>query len=237
MTPSPFTIRIDDAILTDLRARLERVRWPDEIPGSHWQYGTDLTYLRALVDYWRDQYEWRTYEARLNAFQHFTVPLDGIDLHFIHQQGNGPAPLPLLLMHGWPGSVWEFHKVLPLLTDPARFGDDAHDAFTVVAPSLPGYGFSFRPNQPRFDRVAMADTFAKLMTEVLGYDRYCVQGGDIGAGVATRMAAAYPTQLHGMHLNFLSMLYQEGQPGSPTEEEQRYHEAVQHWVTEETGYQ
>ncbi len=237
MTPSPFTIRIDDAILTDLRARLERVRWPDEIPGSNWQYGTDLTYLLTLVDYWCEQYDWRTYEARLNEFQHFTAPLDDIELHFIHQPGHGPEPLPLLIMHGWPGSVWEFHKLLPLLTDPARFGGDARDAFTVVAPSLPGYGFSFRPNQPRFDRVAMADTFAKLMTDVLGYDHYGVQGGDIGAGLAQRLAAAYPARLYGMHLNFLSMLREEGQPGSPTEEEKRYHEAVQHWVAEETGYQ
>jgi len=110
MAPTPFTIRIPDATLADLRERLDRVRWPDEIPGAGWQYGTDLTYLRQLVDYWRTQYDWRVHEARLNAFQQFTVPLSEIDVHFIHQPGIGPAPLPLLLLHGWPGSVWEFYK-------------------------------------------------------------------------------------------------------------------------------
>lgn len=237
MEPTSFTIHIADDILTDLRERLARARWPDEMPGTGWQYGADLTYLRSLVEYWHDQYDWRQHESRLNDFQHFTVPLSDIELHYIHQPGIGPQPLPLLLLHGWPGSVWEFHKLLPLLTDPARFGGDARDAFTVVAPSLPGYGFSFRPNQPRFDRVAMADTFATLMTEVLGYDRYAVQGGDIGAGVAARMAATYPAQLHGMHLNFLSLLRTEGEPGSPTAEETQYLQEVQQWLAEETGYQ
>ena len=236
MRPTPFTIHIGDDVLSDLRARLERVRWPDEIPDAGWQYGTDLTYLRTLVDYWRDQYDWRQHEAALNRFEHFTMPLDGIELHFIHQPGVGPNPLPLLLLHGWPGSVWEFHKLLPRLTDPARFGGAAEDAFTVVAPSLPGYGFSFRPNQKRFDRVAMADTFAKLMTEVLDYPRYCVQGGDIGAGVSARLGAAYPEQLYGIHLNFLSLVPSSRQAGA-TEEETAYLQAVQHWLTEETGYQ
>ncbi len=195
MEPTPFTIRIPDETLVDLHERLDRVRWPDEIPAAGWQYGTDLTYLRQLVEYWRTQYDWRVHEARLNAFQQFTAPLSEIDLHFIHQSGVGPAPLPLLLLHGWPGSVWEFHKLIPLLTDPARFGGDAKDAFTVVAPSLPGYGFSFRPHQPRLNRFAMAELFATLMTEVLGYQRFAAQGGDIGAQVTMRLAAAHPELL------------------------------------------
>ena len=124
MEPTPFTIRIPDATLADLRERIDRVRWPDEIPGAGWQYGTDLTYLRQLVEYWRTQYDWRVHEARLNTFQQFTVPLSEIELHFIHHPGIGPAPLPLLLLHGWPGSIWEFHKLIPLLTDPARFGPE-----------------------------------------------------------------------------------------------------------------
>ncbi len=237
MEPHPYTIRIADDILDDLRARLARVRWPDEIPEAGWQYGTDLTYLKQLVDYWRDHYDWRAQETRLNAFRHFTVPLHGIDLHFIHQPGVGPEPLPLLLLHGWPGSVWEFHKLIPRLTDPARFGGDAGDAFTVIAPSLPGYGFSFRPQQPRLNRVAMADLCAALMTEVLGYQRFGSQGGDIGAAVTARLAAAYPERLHGIHLNFLGLLRDVSQPGHPTDEEARYLEELQHWLTEETGYQ
>jgi len=238
MEPTPFTIRIPDTILDDLRERLDRVRWPDEIPGAGWQYGTDLTYLRQLVEYWRTQYDWRVHEARLNAFQQFTVPLSEIDVHFIHQPGIGPAPLPLLLLHGWPGSVWEFHKLIPLLTDPARFGGDARDAFTVVAPSLPGYGFSFRPHQPRLNRVAMADLCAALMTEVLGYQRFVAQGGDIGAQVTMRLAAAHPAQLYGIHLNFIGGAPREvKRPEGPTAEERHYFGELQHWQTEETGYQ
>ena len=236
MAPTPFTIRIPDDTLADLRARLDRVRWPDEIPGAGWQYGTDLTYLRQLVDYWRTQYDWRVHEARLNTFQQFTVPLSEIDVHFIHQPGIGPSPLPLLLLHGWPGSVWEFYKLIPLLTDPARFGGDARDAFTVVAPSLPGYGFSFRPHQPHLNRVAIADLFAALMTEVLGYQRFAAQGGDIGAQVTMRLAAVHPAQLYGIHLNFIG-LRDVKRPESPTDEEKQYLEELQHWLTEETGYQ
>src|SRR6188474_664953 len=149
MEPRPFAIQLSDEVLADLHERLGRVRWPDEVPGSGWAYGTDLAYLKQLVEYWREGYDWRANEARLNAFGHYTVPIAGIDLHFIHQPGVGSDPLPLLISHGWPGSVVEFHKLIPLLTDPARFGGDARDTFTVVAPSLPGFGFSFRPHQPR----------------------------------------------------------------------------------------
>src|SRR3990170_4712310 len=156
MQPRPFTLRVDDDVLADLRLRLARVRWPDEVPGSDWRYGTDLAYLKELVCYWRDTYDWRANEAKLNVFEQFTVPLGGIDLHFIHQPGVGPAPLPLLISHGWPGSVVEFSKLIPLLTDPARFGGDPADAFTVVAPSLPGYTLSFAPGQARFGIVEMA---------------------------------------------------------------------------------
>jgi len=235
--PNPFTARVADDVLADLRERLARVRWPDEIADAGWQYGTDLTYLKELVGYWRDGFDWRAQEARLNAFRHFTVPLHGIDVHFIHQPGVGPDPLPLLLLHGWPGSFWEFHKLIPLLTDPARFGGEQVDAFTVIAPSLPGYGFSFQPGQPRFSRVAMADLFAALMTDVLGYPRFCSQGGDFGAIVTQRLAAAYPERLHGIHLNFLGGLRDVSQPGHPTDEETRYLEEARRWQAEETGYQ
>jgi pimeloyl-ACP methyl ester carboxylesterase len=233
---TPFTIRIPDATLVDLRARLDRIRWPDEIPGAGWRYGTDLAYLRQLVVYWRTKYDWRVHERHLNAFQQFTVPLSEIELHFIHQLGVGPSPLPLLLLHGWPGSVWEFHKLIPLLTDPARFGGDARDAFTVIAPSLPGYALSFRPHQPRMNRVAMADLFAALMT-VLGYHRFAAQGGDIGAQVAMRLAVAHPERLYAIHLNFIGALRDFEHPESPTDEERRYLDDLQHWMTAETGYQ
>jgi pimeloyl-ACP methyl ester carboxylesterase len=237
MTPRPFTIEVPDEVLKDLRERLARVRWPDEVPDSGWRYGTDLAYMKDLVAHWRDRYDWRRHEAELNAFRQFTAPVAGIDLHFIHEPGVGPRPLPLLLSHGWPGSVWEFHKILPLLTDPGRFGGDPADAFTVVAPSLPGYGLSFRPNQPRFGVIEIADAFAALMSDVLSYQRFGAQGGDWGAFVTARLGYAYPKRLVGIHMNLLTLRRNVKPPAHPTEEERRYLEDLGGWLREEAGYQ
>ena len=190
MTPQPFALRVPDETLTDLRARLARVRWPDEAPAAGWTHGTSLAYMKELVAYWRERYDWRIHEARLNRWRQFTVPLGGIDLHFVHEPGVGPAPLPLLLSHGWPGSIAEFERILPMLTDPARFGGNPADAFTVVAPSLPGYTLSFREGQPRLGIVEIADLFAELMTDVLGYRRVAAPGGGRGACITTCQGAA-----------------------------------------------
>src|SRR3954452_5159637 len=189
--PEPFTFRVPDEAIADLRERLARTRLPDAAPGEPWAYGTDVGYLRLLVDYWRDGFDWRAQEARLNALPQYKVPLHGIDLHFLHVEGKGPSPCPLLLAHGWPGSVLEFMELIPRLTHPSRFGGDPADAFTVVAPSLPGYGLSFAPGQKRFSIEEMADCLADLMTGVLGYSRFGAQGGDFGAFVASRLGAAH----------------------------------------------
>ena len=226
-----------DDVLADLRARLDRVRWPDEVPDAAWRYGTSVDYMRELVEYWRTRYDWRAHEARLNRLRQFTVEIDGIDLHFIHEPGVGPAPMPLLLSHGWPGSIVEFERMLPMLTDPARFGGDPADAFTVVAPSLPGYGFSFRPNQRRFAVEEIADTFARLMTDVLGYRRFAAQGGDWGAFVTSRLGLSYPERVAGNHLNLLAVRRDPALPDKPNAEEQAYIKQLQHWQREETGYQ
>src|SRR5437764_5355199 len=156
----PFKISVPDDVLADLRARLDRVRWPDEVPDAAWRYGTSVAYMQELVAYWREKYDWRTWEAELNKLSQFTVPVSGIDLHFIHEPGVGPAPSPLLLSHGWPGSILEFERIIPLLTDPARFGGDPADAFTVVAPVLPGYTPSFKSGPPRLVIVEFAALFA-----------------------------------------------------------------------------
>ena len=235
--PSPYSIRIPEEVLTDLRERLVRTRWPDEAPGAGWQYGADLAYVQALCAYWREGYDWRRHEAELNGFRQFTVPLHGIDLHFIHEEGRGPKPLPLLISHGWPGSVWEFHKVIPMLTDPARFGGDPADAFTVVAPSLPGYGFSFAPGQPRFGITEIADAFAALMQDVLGYRRFGAQGGDWGGFITSRLGVAYPERLAGIHVNLLSLRRDLPRPKEPTPEERAYLEDLGAWLRDETGYQ
>src|SRR5215831_2506215 len=163
----PFTLRVPDAAIADLRERLARTRFPDKTPGEAWAYGTDVGYLQELFEYRRSGFDLRTEEARLNAFPQYKVPPSGIDLHFLHVPGKGPAPCPLLLLHGWPGSVFEFLELIPRLTDPARFGGDPGDAFTVVAPSLPGYGLSFEPGQPRFGIAEIADCVAQLMHDVL----------------------------------------------------------------------
>jgi microsomal epoxide hydrolase len=235
--PTPFTLHVTEADLIDLQERLARTRFPDQAPGEAWATGADVDYLRSLVAYWRDGFEWRAQEAALNAFPQSRARLDGIDVHFIHAPGNGPAPMPLLLMHGWPGSVFEFLDIIPRLTDPARFGGDPADAFTVVAPSLPGYGLSFRPGQARFGVPEMADCLAGLMTGVLGYRRFGAQGGDWGAGIASRLGAVHPDKLIGIHLNYL-MAASRGVARSDdnSEAEKRYLEELEHWTREEAGY-
>jgi pimeloyl-ACP methyl ester carboxylesterase len=235
MTPRPFTIQVPDETLADLRVRLDRARWPDQNPGVEWQHGSDLAYVKALADYWRDKYNWRTHEARLNGLKQFVAAIDGIDLHFIHEPGVGPQPMPLLLSHGWPGSIVEFERLIPLLTDPARFGGDPRDAFAVVAPSLPGYAFSFRSNQPRFNVARIADLFTRLMIDVLGYSRFGAQGGDWGSFISAQLGAAHADQVIGIHVTLLSGP-REVTRAARTDEERAYVAELQHWIREEQGY-
>ena len=235
--PTPFTLRIPDADIADLRDRLARSRFPDQAPGEPWAYGTDVAYLRGLVEYWRSSFDWRAEEAALNAFPQFRVPLDGIDLHYLHVPGVGPSPMPLLLLHGWPGSVFEFLDIIPRLTDPARFGGDARDAFTVVAPSLPGYGLSFQPGQKRYGVPEMADCVSALMHEVLGFTRFGAQGGDWGSAVASRLGYAHAERMIGIHINLMMAAGRDASAfPNPTEEERRYLGELAHWMREEAGY-
>ena len=234
---TPFSLRVPDDVLGDLQARLARVRWPDEPPLEPWSTGTSVAYLKQLVDYWRTGFDWRAQEARLNALRQFKVPLGGIDLHYIHEVGRGPAPMPLLLSHGWPGSVVEFLRLIPMLTDPASHGGDARDAFTVVAPSLPGYTLSFSPGQRRFKVEEIADLFAELMTGVLGYERFGAQGGDWGSFVTARLGYTHAERMIGIHLNLLPVRRDPQMLSNPTAEEKRYLGELAHWLKEETGYQ
>jgi pimeloyl-ACP methyl ester carboxylesterase len=235
--PKPFKVHVAAEVLADLRERLARARFPDEPPVEPWTTGTSVEYMRELARYWRDEFDWRAQEAKLNAFPQFTVPLAGIDLHFIHAPGKGPKPFPLLISHGWPGSVFEFYKIIPMLTDPARFGGDPADAFTVVAPSLPGYAFSFKPNQPRFAVEQIADVSAQLMTDVLGYRRFAAQGGDWGSFITSRLGYAFADRVVGIHLNMLSVRRDPKMLANPTPEEKIFLDQLSHWLKEETGYQ
>ena len=236
MAPQSFVLNIPDQDIADLNVRLALTRLPDAAPGEPWAFGSSVDYVRDLVAYWKDRFDWRAQEAALNAFAQFRVPLSGIDVHYLHVGGVGPNPYPLLLMHGWPGSVYEFLDIIPRLTDPARFGGDPRDAFTVIAPSLPGYGLSFRPGQTRFAIPEMADCLHGLMSEVLGFKTFAVQGGDWGAGVASLIGQKYPASVCGIHLNLLFAPRDQNVVGSSPEHE-RYAKQLAHWSKEEIGYQ
>jgi len=236
-TPTPFTIEVSESVLQDLRERLQRTRLPDEIPGSGWRYGTSRAYLQELIDYWCDGYDWRAQERLLNSFPQYLVEIDGIRLHYLHVPGKGPAPLPLVISHGWPGSIVEFIKIIGPLTDPARHGGDPRDAFTVVAPSLPGYGFSHVPGQRRLRIEEMAALFTRLMVKVLGYGRFGAQGGDWGAFITARHGYDHADRLYGIHLNMLPVAPHPVDRTDLSPAETAFLKDFQNFLQEETGYQ
>ena len=203
VTVNPMTIDIDQEILDDLFDRLRRTRWPDTIPGTGWNRGVDLDYMKDLVDYWIHEYDWRKQEAELNKFAHFKAQVDGLGIHFIHEQGQGPHPMPLFLMHGYPWSFVLLLRILPMLTNPTAFGGDAADAFTVIIPSIIGYGFSDYPPQTGFGFQHHPEKYDKLMTEGLGYARYGIEGGDWGGFLTAPFGYHHPENLIGIHLNCL----------------------------------
>jgi microsomal epoxide hydrolase len=240
MSIQPFTIAIAQATLDDLHERLLRTRWPDEVENTNWSYGTNRGYLKDLVDYWQHSYNWRDQEAKLNQFTQYRANVDGQNIHFVHIRGKGPNPTPLLLIHGWPDSFYRFHKVIPRLTDPESYGGSLQDSFDVVVPSLPGFGFSDRPSFPSsLKSLRSAELLSKLMTEVLGYDRYGVVGGDIGSRVTRLLALAHPEQVLGIHLTDI------GFPGDiafppdipdPSPAESRFLASLGTWFFQEGAY-
>lgn len=197
-----FRIAVSDADLADLNTRLARTRLPEPIPGAGWDYGVDLEWLADLLEDWRTRYDWRAWEQRLNALPHFVSDVEGHRLHFVHLRSPEPGAMPLLLAHGWPGSFFEFHKVVGPLTDPRAHGGRAEDAFHVVCPSMPGYAFSDPAHEPGMDVKRVATLFTELM-ERLGHARYGVQGGDWGSSVASWMALLDPDHCIGIHLNLM----------------------------------
>src|SRR5262249_8086006 len=202
MHVEPFRIAVPDAVLTDLRERLARTRFPDEIANSGWTYGTALAYLRGLVAHWYERYDWRAAEAALNAFPHMKARVGELGIHFIHARGTGPRPLPLVITHGWPGSVAEFTKIIGPLSDPARHGGDPPDALRVIAPAMPGDGLSRPARTPPMDAARMPPLWAELMRG-LGYARFGAQGGDWGAMVSTYLGANHADAVAGIHLNMV----------------------------------
>jgi pimeloyl-ACP methyl ester carboxylesterase len=219
MRVKAFCLEVPESPLADLRERLSRARLPDEAPGAPWKTGTSLAYLRELLEYWRTGFDWRAQETRINSFPQFKVAIDGIELHFIHVRSKTPNAMPLLLVHGWPGSIVEFLGLIPRLSQ-----------FDLVVPSLPGYTLSFAPGQKRFGVEDIAATFIRLMTEVLGYRRFGTQGGDWGAFITSRMAALRPELFTGLHLNYLTV------PRDSASGDAGWQAQLADWVKERSAY-
>lgn len=238
MDVQPFQVHIPESTLEDLRQRLARTRWSGEIPGSQWDYGANLDYVKELVDYWASEFDWRAQEQTINTFDHFRAKVEDIDIHFIHQRGRGPDSIPLIITHGWPSSFAEMLKIIPLLTDPASHGGTAEDSFNVVVPSMPGYGFSSQPAQRGMSVFKVGDLWPKLMTEGLGYQRFGAQGGDWGAGVTAHLGFTYPEQVLGIHLTSVTRPLPYLGPGSrPVSiEEQKFLDDRAKWQQDEGGY-
>lgn len=230
---SPFKINIPQSTLDDLQGRLQRTRWTDEVEGAGWGYGSNLDYMKELADYWLHQYDWRKHEAALNQFNHFKADVDGVEIHFIYERGKGQNPTPIILTHGWPDSFYRFHKIIPMLTDPEAFGGKAEDSFDVIVPSMPGFGFSQRKAMPG---TAVADLWATLMTDVLGYDNFVAAGGDLGTDVTKSLALKYPDRVTAIHLTDVG--YPTGMEDFSTMSpaEQQYAGQCQQWWYTEAAY-
>jgi len=222
----PFKLHVAEAAIADLRERLARTRLPDEPPLAPWSTGASVAYLKSLIDYWQEGFDWRAWEAKLNSFPQYTMPIGGIDLHFIHAPARKPNAPPLLLSHGWPGSVFEFHKIIPLLTQ----------HFTVIAPSLPGYTLSFKPGQQRFGVIEIAALFAELMS-ALGYEKFGAQGGDWGSFISSALGHRYPQRVTGIHINLLPVRRDPSMLSNPDAQEKAYLAQLNNFLKEETGYQ
>ncbi|AZO00842.1 epoxide hydrolase [Mesorhizobium sp. M9A.F.Ca.ET.002.03.1.2] len=213
MESRPFTIHVTDEAIKDLHRRLRNGHWPDSIDADSWDDGTSLSFLKCLRDHWLHQFDWRMQECRLNRLPQYVSTIRGLDIHFVHQPGVGPAPMPLILTHGWPGSFVEMERIIPLLADPGAHGGDPADAFHVVVPSLPGYGFSQAPAVAGVSAREIAAMWRELMGG-LGYDRFAAQGGDIGAGVSCWLARCFPESLLGVHLNYIPGSFRPGRDES-----------------------
>ncbi|HEY1506087.1 MAG TPA: epoxide hydrolase [Stellaceae bacterium] len=233
--PTPFTIAIPDSVLSDLRARLAATRLPAVFGDDDWTDGTAPGYLRELVHHWREGFDWRAQEAALNRFAHFRDEVDGTAIHFIHERGKGPAPLPIMLLHGYPDSFYRFVKLIPLLSDPAAYGGSTADAFDVIVPSLPGYGFS-APRSRAGGAFGFGDVLHKLMTGTLGYERYAVHGGDWGGVVTELLARSHAAHLAGIHLTDVPFFHIFQKPGDLSAAEKAFFDGIETWQRDEGAY-
>jgi len=235
MTTRSFKIQVPQETLEDLRQRLAKTRWPDEVEGAEWDYGTNLAYLKTLVQYWQNKFDWSEQEEVINRFAHFRTEIDGFGIHFIHERGRGENPLPIILTHGFPDSFLRFAKIIPMLTDPAEYGGDPADSFDVVVPSLPGYGFSDKPTKAGM-LFRVADLWATLMTERLGYERYGAHGGDWGSTVTEHLARIYSDSVVGIHLTDVPFSHLFEKPKDLSASEKKFIARSKKWEQEEGAY-
>jgi len=233
--PEPFTAHTNPDALDDLRARLRATRWPDAPQGAGWSLGTDVDYLRGLVAYWADEFDWPTQEAALNRLPRFLMTVRELGIHFVHARATTPNALPIVLTHGWPDSFWRYSKVIPLLTDPGTHGADPADAFDVVVPDVPGYGYSDAPVGPPIDSIAVAELWAELMT-ALGYQTFGAAGGDIGSHVSRYLALDYPDRVVAVHRTDAGLPIFSGDPADLTPEEREWFATIATWGAAEGAY-
>lgn len=234
----PFEIEVSDSAIADLQRRLAATRMPDQIANTTWEYGTDSKYLAELLSYWQNDFDWKKQESELNQFDQFKTEIDGLDMHFIHQRSENPDAIPLMIVHGWPGSVAEFSKIIGPLTDPVAHGGDMADSYHIIAPSLPGFGFSERPSEPGYSPEKFAHILAGLMQR-LGYEKYAIAGGDWGAIINRNLANTYPERLLGLHSNMVlaGAPADEAQRDDVSEAESSLRTARTAYMQNEVGYQ
>ena len=230
----PYTIDVPESILNDLNKRLENTRW-SQSPDLGWDGGMDSNYLREFCDYWRERYNWRDAEQRLNQLAHYRTEIDDVGVHFVHERGKGPAPFPLILTHGYPDSFYRFVKLIPLLTDPAAFGGRAEDAFDVMVPDIPGYGFSDKPVK-KGSTFAVSDLWARLMTERLGYERFGAHGGDWGSTITEQLAKQHSGSVVAIHLTDVPFGHILRKPDDLSPDEQKLFRKTEEWIQKEGAY-
>jgi pimeloyl-ACP methyl ester carboxylesterase len=235
MSATPFVVNVPQQTLDDLQDRLMRTRWRDEVADDGWAYGTSPAYLRELTEHWLMRFDWRRQEEAINRFAHFRADVDGFGVHFIHERGTGDRPLPIILTHGYPDSFVRFSKIIPMLTDPEAHGGDAADAFDVVVPSLPGYGFSDKPSKAGFT-FRIGDLWHALMTEALGYERFAAHGGDWGGVVTEQLARSHAGSLVGIHLTDVPFWHLFQKPDDLSRDEQKFLADAEQWQREEGAY-
>jgi microsomal epoxide hydrolase len=235
MSAEHFKIDIPESSLSDLQRRLTRTRWPDDLSNSGWEYGTNLSYLKELTEYWQHEYDWRTHERKLNKLPHFKVMIENQEIHFLHFKGKSSSALPIILTHGWPDSFLRFEKLVPLLTAPDSFGGDISDSFDVVIPSLPGYAFSSLSGSPG-SFFNIHNLWAKLMTDVLGYEKFVAHGGDWGSTITEHLARSHSKHVVGIHFTDVPFLHTFQKPDDLSEAEKKFFDEGEQYLMRENAY-